>query len=182
MKLNNLCISKETRIHSHFKFNSKMSLTLNKKHPSTDIKEGELIFIANLANDPAVNYQVAALKVANIEDPVAIVFDPRTQYNPSKKWFFKTKEYLTQIGASEEIANKFANASELGALDNTVVANIFGSSQVLFTSTNATALGDTTITSVTKITDTSGSSDSGSGNGSGSGSGGGASSRSRVRM
>jgi hypothetical protein len=110
------------------------------------------------------------LKVANITDPVAIVFDPRPSLNPSKKWFFKTKEYLVQLGASAEIAGKFADASEVGALDNTVVANIFGSSTVLFTSANATALGETTITSVTKITDTSGSSDTGSSNG-GSGSG-----------
>ncbi|MDI9872587.1 hypothetical protein [Flectobacillus roseus] len=148
-----------------------MALTFNKKHPSTDIKEGELIFTATDANDAAINYQVAALKVANITDPVAIVFDPRPSLNPSKKWFFKTKEYLVQLGASAEIAGKFADASEVGALDNTVVANIFGSSTVLFTSANATALGETTITSVTKITDTSGgSSDSGSGSGSGSGS------------
>ncbi|MDI9872840.1 hypothetical protein, partial [Flectobacillus roseus] len=69
------------------------------------------------------------------------------------------------------IAGKFADASEVGALDNTVVANIFGASSVLFTGESATALGETNITSVTKITDTSGSSDSGSGNGSGSGSG-----------
>ena len=148
-----------------------MALTFNKKHPSTDIKEGELIFTATDANDAAVNYQVAALKVANITDPVAIVFDPRPSLNPSKKWFFKTKEYLVQLGASAEIAGKFADDSEVGALNNTVVANIFGSSTVLFTSANATALGETTITSVTKITDTSGgSSDSGSGSGSGSGS------------
>jgi len=148
-----------------------MALTFNKKHPSTDIKEGELIFTATDANDAAVNYQVAALKVANITDPVAIVFDPRPSLNPSKKWFFKTKEYLVQLGASAEIAGKFADDSEVGALNNTVVANIFGSSAVLFTSANATALGETTITSVTKITDTSGgSSDSGSGSGSGSGS------------
>ncbi|NBB30647.1 hypothetical protein [Cellulophaga sp. BC115SP] len=149
-----------------------MALTFNKKHPSTDIKEGELIFTSTDANDAAVNYQVAALKVANITDPVVIVFDPRPNFNPSKKWFFQSKEFLTILGASAEIAGKFADKSEIGALENTVVANIFGSSQVLFTSTNATALGDTTITSVTKITDTSGgSSDSGSGNGSGSGSG-----------
>ncbi|MDI9872779.1 hypothetical protein [Flectobacillus roseus] len=148
-----------------------MALTFNKKHPSTDIKEGELIFTATDANDAAINYQVAALKVANITDPVAIVFDPRPSLNPSKKWFFKTKEYLVQLGASAEIAGKFADASEVGALDNTVVANIFGASSVLFTGESATALGETNITSVTKITDTSGSSDSGSGNGSGSGSG-----------
>ncbi len=148
-----------------------MALTFNKKHPPTDIKEGELIFSATDANDAAVNYQVAGLKVANITDPVAIVFDPRPSLNPSKKWFFKTKEYLVQLGASAEIAGKFADDSEVGALNNTVVANIFGSSTVLFTSANATALGETTITSVTKITDTSGgSSDSGSGSGSGSGS------------
>lgn len=148
-----------------------MALTFNKKHPSTDIKEGELIFTATDANDAAVNYQVAALKVANITDPVIIVFDPRPNFNPSKKWFFQSKEFLTILGASAEIAGKFADRTEIGALENTVVANIFGSSQVLFTSTNATELGETTITSVTKITDTSGgSSDSGSGNGSGSGS------------
>lgn len=146
-----------------------MALTLNKKHPSTDIKEGELIFTSTDISDAAVNYQVAALKVANITDPVVIVFDPRPQFNPSKKWFFQSKEFLTILGASAEIAGKFADRSEIGALENTVVANIFGSSQVLFTGSNATAIGETTITSVTKISDASGaSSDSGSSNGSGS--------------
>ncbi len=80
-----------------------MALTFNKKHPSTDIKEGELIFTATDANDAAVNYQVAALKVANITDPVIIVFDPRPNFNPSKKWFFQSKEFLTILGAVQRL-------------------------------------------------------------------------------
>lgn len=133
-----------------------MAITANKKHPSTDIKEGELIFLAQDSSDSSIGYQVAALKVPGIEDPVAIHFDPRPQFNPSRRWFYKGNNFLKALDPitfTEEIASHFASLEEVGALDNTVVANVVGTGQVLFSGSKATSLGSTSVSTITKISD-----------------------------